>query len=188
MTEILLVGDCHGNTNHVRLCRNGCGRPVRKVGYCDPCYCTARRKGEIVTVNRSHVLLPIFQPNREQLAWAAGFVDGEGSFMLHGRSPLLSVPQSGDDAPRQLQRFIDALVLGGKVEIHHRRQHPHHQQAYRVRITGFERVQAAAARLWPWLSEAKRAQALRVFAEYHEHWMPPGARRKMNNAIKKESA
>lgn len=187
MTKILLAGDTHGNTNHVRLCRSDCGRPVRKVGYCDSCYSTARRRGEIITVNRSYVLLPVFEPNREQLAWAAGFVDGEGSFMNHSHSPVLSVPQSGSDAPRQLQRFIDALVLGGKVEIHHRPQHSHHLQAYRVRITGFERVQAAAARLWPWLSEAKRAQAARVFAAYHEHWMPPGARRKLNNAIKRDA-
>lgn len=170
-------------------CKNEwCDRPSRKIGYCDSCYSVARRNGDITTVSRSHVDLPPFYPNREILAWCAGFVDGEGSFMLHGNSPLLSIPQSGDDAPAVLQKCIDALGVGGKVEIHHKRTSPHHLQAYRVRICGFERVQASAARLWPWLSGPKREHASIVFARYHEYWMPPGARKRINNEKKRTAS
>lgn len=165
-------------------CINGCGRPKRKLDYCDSCYSIARRSGAHTVRRRER--LPTYFPNREELAWCAGFIDGEGSFLISGSNcPTLSVPQSGPAAPVILQRVIDALGLGGTVRQHRRRQ-PHHQQAYRVTITGFERFQAAVVRLWPWLTEPKRQQALEALARYHAQWMPPGARRRLLNEEKRK--
>lgn len=165
-------------------CKEGCGRPSRKVGYCDNCYQRVKKTGVLLPVY-SKETLPEFVPNREELAWCAGFIDGEGSFMLANNMPLLSIPQSGDAAPVILQRCAKALGLGGKVELHNKKVRPTHLQAYRLRITGFERTQAAIVRLWPWLSDPKREQAVRVLKRYHEYWMPPGARRRLNNELRK---
>ncbi len=169
------------------LCKKGCGNVVRCSGYCQRCYAKARYSGEYTSKPRQDPL-PRFEPDREELAWAAGFIDGEGSFLSHvGRLPVLQVPQSGDDAPRILGRVREALGLGGSITSCKPRK-PHHKTAYRLTVTGFERVQAAVARLWPWLTPPKRRQAVAMLVSFHDYYMPPGQRRRLNNARRRLQA
>ena len=96
-------------------------------------------------------------PNREELAWAAGFFDGEGSTYLDPR-PRLSISQNDVVT---LERFRDAVGLGTvhvQSAIYGRAKKPVHQ----FRISGWRPVQAAVAMLWPWLSPIKKAQASRA--------------------------
>ena len=99
-------------------------------------------------------------PNREELAWAGGLLCGDGSFYADPR-PRASVTQN---EPLVLDRFGAALGLGGLhggTRIYGRAKKP----MYQWRISGFERVQATAAALWPWLSEAKREQVRRILRD-----------------------
>lgn len=108
--------------------------------------------------------------DREKLAWAAGFFDGEGTITYHvARSkvhgllnvqPVLVVPQSGITLPDVLKRFQEAIYpiqsrLSGPLTKNNGKL-----PKWTVRIHNFEGVQAAIAAMWPWLGEVKRANAI----------------------------
>lgn len=96
-----------------------------------------------------------------ELAWAAGFFDGEGSTVARTfgdrpgyRQLGMTVGQAGAAAPPEvLVRFQHAVrgmgTLGG----------PDEDGVYRWRAFGRDQVHAALALLWPCLGEVKRAQA-----------------------------
>lgn len=88
-----------------------------------------------------------------ELAWAAGFFDGEGCTSLKAkRKPCLSVTQK---YPECLQRFQAALGLGkiyGPIE-------QKGNQIYIFSIQNARGVDTALSLLWPFLSSIKRAQA-----------------------------
>jgi hypothetical protein len=105
--------------------------------------------------------------NREQLAWAAGFFDGDGWVTSsrgasRRRKLQLGVAQSGD--PEVLFRFRDAVGVPGNVTGPYAR--PPHKAVYRYTLQRFEYGQAVLAMLWPWLSEVKRRQAKTALAAH----------------------
>lgn len=92
--------------------------------------------------------------NKEALAWAAGYWDGEG----HARgwttkgywSPRAILTQKHGD---QFERFNEATGGLGKA------YGPYGDKTtIELRWGGFEKVQALMAMLWPWLGETKRQQ------------------------------
>ena len=104
--------------------------------------------------------------HRETLAWAAGFMDGEGSFTLGrrpARRPQLHV-QIGQNHPEPLARFRDAVGVGRVYGPYARRgsgaNHSFNPR-FEYRTGSFENGQAVLAMLWPWLGSAKKAQAKR---------------------------
>lgn len=121
--------------------------------------------------------------NREELAWAAGIIDGEGCTYLnrqqHGMLPALAVSQSSADGPPQMLERLSAL-FGGNVRGPATRAG--RLPIYRWNVTGYERTQAAIAAIWPWLGDVKREQAAAVLIEFREHWRPPGQRKRETHA------
>jgi len=97
----------------------------------------------------------------EQLAWAAGFFDGEGSAFVSTRADRpgylrldVTVPQCGHDAPPEVLMRFRAAVLGvGAIT------GPDTNDMYVWRARGFQEAQATVALLWPQLGPVKRAQA-----------------------------
>lgn len=113
---------------------------------------------------------------REELAWAAGFVDGEGHFGFRttGRSatkrhggPVFTVGQVGRET---LDRLRDALGFGAVRGPYDRgKNQPQHQFG----VASFEKTQAAIAMLWTFLSTPKRNQARNaLLAAAHERNQP----------------
>ncbi len=111
--------------------------------------------------------------SREGLAWVAGFWDGEGSVSCLDTKtslgyPVFAIGQSGDEAVALLARVRDAVQIHcsitGPYTVPSR---PHYKPKYELRISGFANVQALLAMCWPWLSETKKAQALRAIARFH---------------------
>lgn len=113
--------------------------------------------------------------NREELAWAAGFFDGEGhtrvrAVQTNRKNPQVTIglviSQAG--APELLERFKRAVGVGavnGPYEYRHRR--PTQKAFYSYGATSFENVQHCIACLWPWLGSVKRHQALEVLRRWH---------------------
>lgn len=93
-----------------------------------------------------------------ELAWAAGFFDGEGSTTIQGtpRSPCLTVKLSQVD-PRPIRRFFAAIGelghLNGPYEQKAERGQPYYWWAANGRY-----AEAVIGLLWPFLSEPKREQ------------------------------
>lgn len=89
------------------------------------------------------------------LAWAAGFYEGEGSITATGHSLILSVSQV-DREP--LDRFALIAVVGGVLG--------HASKTINVfRCYGCD-AQRVVMRLWPQLSRRRQDQALRALMRY----------------------
>lgn len=108
-----------------------------------------------------------WKPNREQLAWAAGFIDGEGSFYTQQQDtrtvrPRFEIGQVHKDV---LKRFQKIMPFGAKV------LGPYENKIYPASkakpmfiyyVSGYENVQALLALVWEWLGSVKRKQAIRT--------------------------
>jgi hypothetical protein len=99
---------------------------------------------------------------REQLAWAAGLFDGEGSIYNHEKEPTRAAIKLhvGQKDRRVLDRFLVAVGIG-KVYGPHKTGT--HCEMYGYLVNSHEDVQAVIAMLWSWLGPVKRAQASTAF-------------------------
>jgi hypothetical protein len=97
-----------------------------------------------------------------ELAWAAGFFDGEGYTGLIGnaRGAQMQIPQVDR---RPLDRFHAAVGGLGRVGFRPRKKW---RDQWYWQVGSFPNVEAVLALLWPFLSEPKREQAERVLAAY----------------------
>ena len=100
-------------------------------------------------------------------AWAAGFFDGEGSTSVcrdkrPGRKVACSLSIEQTDM-RPLVRFKDAVGWRGNI-VQRAPRAPRRKTLYRIYMTNARTVATMQA-LWPWLSEPKREQFLRVCRE-----------------------
>jgi len=112
--------------------------------------------------------------NREELAWAAGFFDGEGN--THYQSSLSKRPKDKGRNSRTIRVNITQLysnlevlsrfhVAVGKIG--------HFNGPIRLAMTynatSFEEAQAVIAMLWKFLSSKKRAQAREALLAFKNH-------------------
>ena len=109
-----------------------------------------------------------FQPNREELAWAAGFFDGEGSFSWTEAAAFgCAVINQANKEP--LERFHRAVAGLGKIygpyEARHKDRWSRKPQ-WAFRAHRREHVQAIAVMLWFKLGSIKKRQAIAVLKRY----------------------
>jgi len=103
--------------------------------------------------------------NTLELAWAAGFFDGEGHVSASkqaGKRACNMCIQIAQTDPEVLHRFQRAVGGLGRVV------GPHNygwRDVWTFRVNRFEHVQAIVAMLWPFLSGLKRADAHRALSE-----------------------
>ena len=106
--------------------------------------------------------------NREELAWAAGLFDGEGSSFITftrrrpwNRKCLVRSLSMKQNHISVLKRFYKAI--GGLGSINGPYKYKYHKHAvYEWATRKFEDVQAVIAMLWFKLDKIKRAQAKRM--------------------------
>ena len=123
----------------------------------------SRPPGDVSTVSSTTATQA---SGRIQLAWAAGFFDGEGCFSLSKATmyPCVSITQHH---PEVLVRFADAVGVG---KLYGPYQHGtttlSRREFFLLRAHGYPKVQAIAAMLWFRLGPAKREQATKVLATW----------------------
>ena len=125
-----------------------------------------------------------WQPDREELAWAAGFFDGEGCFSwaTKGRFGCAVIAQTDRAA---LDRFQAAVASIGKTYgpyAQRQRDGWNRKHRWSYRVHRREEVQAVAALLWFKLGAIRRAQATKILLDHPRtcrrgHDLMPGARR-----------
>jgi hypothetical protein len=100
----------------------------------------------------------------EELAWAAGLFDGEGSVGTYGKSGRsyfhLRV-SIGQQDRRVLDRFVSVVGLGKTYGPY---STPHGKERWEYQIAGGT-AREVMDLIWPWLSEPKRLQAERAYQE-----------------------
>lgn len=94
--------------------------------------------------------------DRHELAWAAGFFDGEGWANRSGRGVQSRINQSDSDGvPAALLRFQRAVDCG---RLHGPVREEGRQDLYYWDATSRDDVRAVAHAIWPWLGSVKRAE------------------------------
>lgn len=86
------------------------------------------------------------------LAWAAGFIDGEGTFSVYssGGSIRLTVGQKHREP---LDKLVDTFKLGNVTG-------PDKRGMYTYHVASFPKVQQVFALIYPYLGSVKRKQAI----------------------------
>ena len=100
--------------------------------------------------------------DRENLAWAAGFFDGEGNVRLHSsiNKLVIQIWQSG--STELLERFR-AIVRCGEIKGPYERP-GNRRDAWVFYSYGWANGIAIVALLWTWLGTVKRDQCARTLA------------------------
>jgi hypothetical protein len=104
-----------------------------------------------------------FTIDREELAWAAGFFDGEGSpyFAKNVRTAGITIGQTDREV---LDRFVKSVQLG-KVTGPYGPYGSGKKPIFYIRIVSHWQTQHIAAALWPWLGTEKKEQFVKVLSE-----------------------
>ena len=107
-------------------------------------------------------------PSQTELAWAAGFFDGEGcTYFRYMKTrkdgskyyyPAFAVGQANDEPLNRLAKTFPFGHMTGPYRPYARSKKMH----WKFYLWGFQHVQAAIAMMWPWLTEVKRKQATKV--------------------------
>jgi hypothetical protein len=118
--------------------------------------------------------------DRAELAWAAGFFDGEGSTIARTYSARpgyrqlnLTVPQScGHRVPPSLERFQRVTLGMGRIT------GPSDDSMYMLRFNAREEASLVLQLLWPHLGDVKRTQATCAMALVEERLSDGSHRRR----------
>jgi hypothetical protein len=94
--------------------------------------------------------------DRHELAWAAGFFDGEGWANRTGRGVQSRINQSDDDGvPAVLVRFQRIV---GRGRIHGPVREEGRRDLYYWDVSSRRDAESVANAIWPWLGNVKRAE------------------------------
>ena len=106
---------------------------------------------------------------RERLAWAAGFFEGEGSCCINQErpgqkrfSPRLTIQQMSPEVLVWFQQCVGGL---GVVTGPHSRNRNREKQFWQFNARGWREVQAIVAMLWGFLGEVKKNQIKETYRE-----------------------
>lgn len=119
----------------------------------------------------------MFTANREQLAWAAGFFDGEGHIGVvtpkSGNAHIhIQVVQTEEGPLQRLQTVLNVGRIYGPYN-HGGNRRPYKQ----LHIDRFESVQHTVCALWPWLSAPKKRQIVAAFDKFALYLSRPHKKR-----------
>ena|SRR3990172_6194191 len=118
--------------------------------------------------------------DREDLAWAAGLYEGEGS--IHARkdrpgSGIMSLHITDEDVIRRFCRVLGVGKVYGPYA-HNGSAAKNPKPMWVWQTARFEHIQAVVAMLWSWLCERRRAQASRVLRQ-----MKAGSRSRQDRSL-----
>jgi hypothetical protein len=124
--------------------------------------------------------LPAVVLDRTELAWAAGFFDGEGSTIARSLTSRpgyhqlnVTVPQSGrDGVPPVLLRFQRVMLGMGRIS------GPRDDFVYMLRYAAREEARLVLELMWPHLGDIKRGQAARAMELVDQQYTRGAIRRR----------
>jgi hypothetical protein len=116
----------------------------------------------------------VLEINREELAWAAGFLDGEGNFGFYNhvtrqtKKGLRTYAALNVTAAQIERRVLDRLkkaVGAGHVNGPYNKRRPNSKPLYCFVGTSFEDCQHIIGVVWNWLSPVKQIQASKALIQ-----------------------
>jgi len=111
--------------------------------------------------------------NREDVAWAAGFFDGEGNVTFSNtdksRTPRVYL-QIAQVRIEPLLKFRSIFPLTEVLGPYSKTGKTNNQPYYKYAVHTFENVQFISATMWEFLTEPKKEDIIRTISSYTE-WM-----------------
>lgn len=117
--------------------------------------------------------------NREELAWAAGFFDGEGCTWIHSRANTegrhtgmsigMQVSQSSfsnEEPPIELVRFKKAVLGVGRYGKRNEARKENYKYSWDWRVSTWVETQAVGALLFSFWSQTKQEQFLTAIKQF----------------------
>lgn len=105
---------------------------------------------------------------REELAWAAGFFDGEGTIGVTLANDYLILRLIVGQARIAPLKRLKVLFGFGKIRFAHYKHNDDFKRKVRLfwDVAKFEQIQFVVAALWPWLCQPKKDQAIEALKKY----------------------
>ena len=122
--------------------------------------------------------------NRDEVAWAAGFFEGEGSVKRGGKGKWWAHARLGNTDFDVLDRFQRAVKFGIVYGPYPNRQKKGYKDYGVWRSHHHELTQQLVALFWPWLGERRREQARRALIANRQR--PAMQTHKLSPAIARE--
>lgn len=131
----------------MQVCKElSCGRPVVSWGWCSKHYQRWRANQDPSVTRRAHnVKDPTCKPTDLDIAWAAGFLEGEGSFW--------GTQVRANQVQKQPLERLQALFGGSLNQRNNGTAKPIWQWA----VCG-EKARSVISAIYPWLSPRRKAQ------------------------------
>lgn len=110
-----------------------------------------------------------FDINRENLAWAAGIFEGEGTFAARiynskDRAITCSIRMTDEDVIKKFHSIVKVgAVQGPSIP-----KNPNWKPLWTWQVGSFEGSQAVVAMLWNWLCSRRRENIKFQLKKYHE--------------------
>lgn len=109
-------------------------------------------------------------PDKEELAWAAGFFEGEGCFtrsiQTRGNSTAYNLKAHISQTTEEpIIKFYEAIGFG---RINGPYQNGKYKEYWRYEAAGYERVQELLVMLWPHLSDRRKEEGTKIILGYRE--------------------
>lgn len=124
--------------------------------------------------------------NRDELLWAGGLFEGEGSIssrLIYGRakSPAaqLRLAMTDEDSVRRFHRAVGLGTVHGPYQP----TNPAHKPHWVWACSGFERVQAVLAMLWTGLGARRRDRASALLAATRDRKLQRGSDGRFTSAL-----
>lgn len=128
----------------------GCTRAYGQNGYCDLHWQRVKRGADPLHDPRAH-LATKHEPTPRELEWAAGFLEGEGSFGVGSiGGERISAPQVNPEPIAKLKK-----LFGGRI--HYKSANPPRQEQFIWEVNG-ARARGVMLTLFTLLSEHKQEQ------------------------------
>ena len=93
---------------------------------------------------------------RENIAWAAGLFEGEGSISIKPQTAQLHLAMTDEDVVRKFHAIVGmGNVYGPGID----KRKPHYKPSWRWAVGGSKKSQALLAAFWPFLGARRQAKA-----------------------------
>ena len=137
----------------MRTCSiEGCNKQYAARGWCITHYKRWNKYGDPNTNNKvSYVQEPTKTPTEVDLAWATGFLEGEGCFEMVRYTQRATATQTHKEPLEKIQSFF-----GGSLRLH-KRTKPNHADCWYWAVCG-EKARHVVNLVYPLMSVRRQAQ------------------------------
>jgi hypothetical protein len=112
----------------------------------------------------------------EDLAWAAGLIEGEGCFTLHTGSPYFQLDSTDEDVLQKLHKVFPFATLRGPYQ---HKTKPQTKPVWRIDAFGTKAIPVMNA-VYPYLCSRRKARIdglIKIYKEkakskHHPNWNP----------------